>query len=55
MRVRKSQVKSRSKFENALEKKMTKVEEVFQALKKKHGSCYKPEQLRAWANMIQII
>ena len=33
---------------------MTKVEEVCQALKAKHGNCYKPEQLRAWANMIQM-
>ena len=33
---------------------MTKVEEVFEALQKKHGSSYKPEQLRAWANMIQM-
>jgi len=49
-----TKVKSRSRFENALEKKMTKVEEVFQALQKKHGSCYKPEQLRAWANLIQM-
>ena len=29
---------------------MTKVEEVFEA----HGSSYKPEQLRAWTNMIQM-
>ena len=29
---------------------MTKVEEVFEALQKKHGSSYKPEQLWAWAN-----
>ena len=33
---------------------MTKVEEVFEALQKKHGSSYKPEQLWAWANMIQM-
>ena len=47
-------VKSRSRFENALEKKMTKVEETFEALQKKHGSSYKPEQFWAWANMIQM-
>ena len=51
---KKLKVKSRSRFENALEKKMTKVEEVFQALKIKHSNCYKPEQLRAWTNMIQM-
>ena len=49
-----TKVKSRSRFENTLEKKMKKVEEVFQALQKKHGSYYKPEQLRAWANLIQM-
>ena len=47
-------VKGRSRFENALEKKMTKVEEAFEALQKKHASSYKPEQLWAWANMIQM-
>ena len=47
-------VKSRSRFVNVLEKKMTKVKEVFESLQKKHGSSYKPEQLRAWANMIQM-
>ena len=41
------------RFENALENKMTKVEEAFEALQKKYGSS-KPEQLQAWANMIQI-
>lgn len=47
-------VKSRSRFESALEKKMTKVEEVFESLQKKHSKSHKPEQLRAWANMIQM-
>ena len=47
-------ISQRSRFENALEKKMTKVDEAFEALQKKHASSYKPEQLRTWANMIQM-
>ena len=46
--------KSRSRFENAYEKKMTKVEEIYENLREKHGNTFKPEQLRAWANMIQL-
>ena len=46
--------KGRSRFESALEKKMNKVEEVCETLKEKHGDSYKPEQFRAWANMIQM-
>ena len=45
---------AKSRFETALQKKMDKVEEVFDSLKKKHGSTYKVEQLRAWANMVQM-
>ena len=48
------QPKGRSRFESALEKKMSKVEEVCENLRKKHGTSYKPEQYRAWANMIQM-
>ena len=33
---------------------MTKVEEVSEVLKKKHGDSYKPEQFHAWTNMIQM-
>ena len=47
-------LKSRSRFENALENKMSKVEEVYETLQKKHSKIYKPEQLRAWANMVQM-
>ena len=46
--------KGRSHFESAPEKKLTKVEGVSEVLKKKHGDSYKPEQFRAWANMIQM-
>jgi hypothetical protein len=46
--------KSRSRFESAYEKEMTEVEEVYENLREKHGSKFKPEQLRAWANMIQL-
>ena len=46
--------KSRSRFANAYEKKMTKVQEIFETLKEKHGDKFKPEQLNAWANMIQM-
>ena len=46
--------KSRSRFESALENKMSKVEEVYETLQKKHSKVYKPEQLRAWANMVQM-
>ena len=46
--------KSRSRFESAYEKKMTKVEEIYENLREKHGNKFKPEQLRAWANMIQL-
>ena len=46
--------KSRSRFENAYEMKMSKVEEVYQTLLKNHGKNFKPEQLRAWANMVQM-
>ena len=42
-----AKVKGRSRFENTIEKKMTKVEEAIEALQKKHASSYKPEQLRA--------
>jgi len=45
---------AQSNFEIALQKKMSKVEEVFDSLKNKHGSTYKVEQLRAWANMVQM-
>ena len=46
--------KSRSRFVNAYEEKMAEVEEVYQTLEKKHGNSWKPEQLRAWANMYQM-
>lgn len=46
--------KSRSRFANAYEKKMTKVQEIFESLKEKHGDKFKPEQLNAWANMVQM-
>ena len=46
--------KSRSRFANAYEKKMTKVQEIFETLKDKHGDKFKPEQLNAWANMVQM-
>lgn len=46
--------KSRSRFENAYETKMSKVEEIYESLRKKHGNKYKAEQLRASANMIQL-
>jgi len=35
-------------------KRMGKVEEIFESLKKKHSGTYKLEQLRAWANMVQM-
>ena len=46
--------KSRSRFESAYEKKMGKVEEIYEKLREKHGKKFKPEQLRAWANMMQL-
>ena len=46
--------KSRSRFVNAYEKKMSKVEEVYGTLLEKHGKRFRPEQLRAWANMVQM-
>ena len=46
--------KSRSRFENAYETKMSKVEEIYESLREKHGSKFKAEQLQAWANMIQL-
>ena len=33
---------------------MTKVEEIYENLREKHGNKFKPEQLRARANMIQL-
>ena len=33
---------------------MTKVQEIFESLKEKHGDKFKPEQLNAWANMVQM-
>ena len=42
--------KSRSRFG----KKMTQVEEIYEKLREKHGKKFKPEQLRAWANMMQL-
>ena len=33
---------------------MTKVQEIFETIKEKHGDKFKPEQLNAWANMIQM-
>lgn len=35
-------------------KKMTEVEEIFVELSDKHSSQYTPEQIRAWAHMIQM-
>ena len=46
--------KSPSRFVNAYEKKMAEVEVAYQTLEKKHGNSWKPEQLRAWANMYQM-
>ena len=46
--------KSRSRFENAYEEKMSKVEEIYESLREKHGSKFKAEQFRVWANMIQL-
>lgn len=48
------QAKSRSRFVSAYEKKMSKVEEIYESLQEKHGSKFKAEQLRAWANMVQM-
>ena len=45
--------KSRTRFESVYEKKMTKVEEIYENLCDKHSNEFKPEQLRAWANTIQ--
>ena len=33
---------------------MTKVEDIYENLREKHGNNFKPEQLQAWANMIQL-
>ena len=46
--------KSRSRFASAYKKKMTKVQEILETMKKKHGDKFKPEQLNAWANMVQM-
>ena len=46
-------MKSCSRFESAYEKKMTKVE-IYENLREKHSNKFKPEQLRAWANAIQL-
>lgn len=47
-------MKSRSRFESVYEKKMTIVEEIYENLREKHGNKFKPEQLQAWDNMIQL-
>jgi hypothetical protein len=46
--------KSRSRLANAYEQKMTKVQEILETLKEKHGDKFKLEQLNAWANMVQM-
>ena len=33
---------------------MMKVQEIFESLREKHGDKFKPEQLNAWANLIQM-
>ncbi len=43
----------RSSYDSHLDK-MSEVEEIVEELKNKHDSKYTPEQLRAWAHMIQM-
>ena len=52
--IQTNQLQNRSRFESAYEKKMSQVEEIYKTLREEHCKKFKPEQLRAWANMMQL-